>query len=149
LESITGPLLKAYGVGAASLAASSYPSGSVVPLGSVAVDTYGGYSTLTRGYTIPVAGRYLAYGQYSLQPSSSTVLLACGVTVNGGSPQWGDSAYFAPGASLAGGASFSRYLRLAAGDVVKLVGGTTSGSSISYNASGVNECRMILMWTGI
>lgn len=141
------PLVKAFNA-SGSVAASSYPSGSVVPLASTAVDTYGGFSVLAHTYTVPVAGRYLVYGQHSLQPSSSSVGLACGVTVNGGSPQWGDSVYFAPGASLSGGASFSRYMRFSASDVVRLVSGTTGGA-IAYNGSAINETRMILMWTGI
>jgi len=140
------PIMKAvYTPGSLTLANSSIASPATVPNGTVAVDNYGGYSTSTYTYTAPVAGRYYLYGQANLAAAGSATYLAAGLSVNGGTAQWGDIAGYP--ASLAGGASVTRRLRLNAGDTVKLVAAQASGSAIAYNAG--NQSRFIAVWDGI
>ena len=141
------PICKAvYTPGSATLANSSLAAPGTAPCGTVAVDNYGGYNTSTYTYTAPVGGRYALYGQVNLEAGGSGTYIAAGLSVNGGTPQWGDIASYLSG--TAGGASVSRRLRLNAGDTVKLAAAQASGSAIAYNVAG-NQTRLIAVWDGI
>jgi len=143
------PVCKAaYAAGSSSMASSTFPAGVTVPLNSVAVDNYGGFNATTHLYTAPVSGRYLVYGQFNLNGSSTTTGYGCGISISGGTTMWGDNAYFAPSGSQFGGAAFSRRVRLTAGQTVALIGCQGSGSAITYQTSPVNPTHMIIVWEG-
>lgn len=142
------PVCKAYYVaGSATLPSGSLGSPSVVDLTNVAVDNYGGFTTgASAGYAAPVAGIYQLYGQINLGAQSVATQYACGLTVNGGTPQWGDIVTFAPSSALAGGVTVSRRLRLNAGDTVQLVATQGSGSAVAYANGANNQTRFIAVW---
>jgi hypothetical protein len=95
------PLLKAYATAAQAIASSGFPPtvggnpGNQITHLSVTgyyssgngIDTFSGFASNT--YTIPVAGAYLVYGQIPYTGSTSTFNCSAGVSVNGGTIQWG------------------------------------------------------------
>jgi len=143
------PVAKAhYTAGSSTLASGTLASPAVVPLTTVDVDNYGGFTTgASAHYTAPVAGRYLFAGQFNLATSSTTQWHACGLQVNGSVNVWGRISRFA-GSSLACGASITKRLRLNAGDTVALIGTQSSGSATAYNTSASNQTRMLAVWEG-
>lgn len=143
------PVMKAhYTAGSSSLANTTLASPAIVPLTTVDLDTYGGFTTgASAHYTAPVAGRYLLTGTVNLASSSTTTFYACGVRVNGTTAYWGGITRFA-GSSLAGGASITKRLRLNAGDTVQLIAAQASGGSIAYNTTASNQTRLIALWEG-
>jgi hypothetical protein len=144
------PICRVVYNGSTTLPTQAYPAGTTVPLGSVTVDNYGGWSTSSNTYTAPVSGRYYVYGQMSLALSSVTTGYGCGISVNGGTTMWGDAVFFNPGAgSNFGGACVSRRVRLSAGQTISLVANQGSGGSIGYNGSAGNQPRVVIIWEGI
>src|SRR6185437_6787473 len=77
------PVCKAhYTAGSSTLANTTLASPAIVPLTTVDVDNYGGFTTgASAHYTAPVAGRYLLAGQFNLASSSTTTFYACGLRV--------------------------------------------------------------------
>lgn len=139
------PICKAYGA-SGSLPSQSFPSGSVVPLANTPVDNYSGFTTGTGGgYTAPVAGVYFVYGQFSLAASTGSTAYCAGLSVNGGSTQWGDSVNKISD-TTGGGAQVGKHLRLNAGDTVQFIACQGSGSSIAWNGAGINQTRFIAVW---
>jgi hypothetical protein len=129
-----------------SLPSQSFPSGTVVPLTTVVVDNYGGFTTGSgANYQAPVSGVYYVYGQFNLSASTGSTAYCAGLSVNGASAQWGDSVNKISD-TTGGGAMVGKHLRLNSGDTVQFVACQGSGSSISYNGSGINQCRMIVVW---
>jgi hypothetical protein len=144
------PVAKAhYTAGSSSLANTTLASPAIVPLTTVDVDTYGGFTIGSSAhYTAPVSGRYLLAGQFNLASSSTTTFYACGLRVNGSAVYWGGVTRFA-GSSVAGGAAVVKRLRLSAGDTVQLIGAQASGGSLAYNTTASNQTRLIAVWEGI
>jgi hypothetical protein len=145
------PIAKAfYTAGSSTLASTTFPAGAVVPLTTVAVDSYGGISTgAAAGYTAPVAGRYFVYGQVNLASATVTTAYHAGLAVNGGTVTWGDGNGNLNGTlAAAGGATVGRYLRLNAGDKVQLMGCQGTGAAVAYNTSVANQTRLIAVWAG-
>jgi hypothetical protein len=144
------PCVKAYYVaGSASMPSNTLATAAVVPCNTVALDNYGGWNASTFTYTAPVAGIYIVYGQFNLTTSSTTTTYAAGLSVAGGTTQWGDIVTYAPGAGASGGATVSRRLRLTAGQTVQLLGSQGSGGSLAYAASAISQSRFIAVWDGI
>lgn len=142
------PVCKAiYTPGTATLPSGTLGTPSVVPLTTVTVDNYGGYTTgASAKYTAPVAGVYFLHGSYNLAGSSAATSYAAGLSVNGGTAQWGDIVTFAPAAGVNGGATVTRRLRLNAGDTVQFVASQSSGSAIAYSTSAALQTRFIAVW---
>lgn len=138
------PALRAHTT-SGSVANSSLSSPQAVTLGTVDLDTYGGYSGST--YTAPVAGRYFVAGQLNFASSSTTATYACGVNA-GGTTYWGGAVRFA-GSSLTGGASITKRVRLTAGQTIQLVAAQSSGSSLNINTASTTQTRLIVVWEGI
>lgn len=144
------PIAKAtYAPGSSTLASSTFPAGSVVPVNASTVDNYGGLTLgASAGYTAPVSGRYYCYGQFSLAALATSFSLGAGFSVNGGTTQWGD-VVFKTSDTFGSGAGVSKRLRLSAGDKVQLVASQNSGSTIAYNVGGASQSRLIVVWEGI
>jgi hypothetical protein len=137
-----------YTAGSSTLANTTLASPAIVPLTTVDLDTYAGYTTgASAHYTAPVSGRYLLAGQVFLASSSTTTFYACGVRVNGTTAYWGGIPRFA-GTSQAGGAAVVKRLRLNAGDTVQLIAAQASGGAIAYNTTASNQTRMLALWEG-
>lgn len=144
------PVMKAhYLAGSSTLANTTLASPAIVPLTTVDVDNYGGFTTgASAHYTVPVSGRYLLAGQFNLASSSTTTFRACGLLVNGSTTYWGGIVRFA-GSAIAGGAGVTKRLRLNAGDTVQLIGAQASGGAVAYNTTASNQTRLIACWEGI
>jgi hypothetical protein len=144
------PACKAvYAPGSATLASSSFPAGSAVPLNSTALDTYSAFNTSTFTYTAPVAGIYFCYGQTNLaSTSAANAAYAAGFSVNGGTIQWADRTYKANADSSGGGATATRRLRLNAGDTVQFMATQGTGSAIAYNTGAIGQTRALFVWDG-
>ncbi len=143
------PTAKAhYTAGSSTLANTTLASPAIVPLTTVDLDNYGGFTSgASAHYTVPVAGRYLLAGTVNLASSSTTTFYACGLRGNGSTVYWGGITRFA-GTSLAGGASVTKRLRLNAGDTVQLIAAQASGGAIAYNTGASNQTRLIAVWEG-
>lgn len=143
------PVMKAFYTSTGStLASGTFPAGVAAPLNTVAVDNYSAFNVPARTWTCPVAGRYLVAGQFSLNSNSGTTGYSCGVQVNGGTIQWGDSVFKVSDTS-GGGAGFYRRMRFSQGDTVQLMACQGSGGSIAWNTSAINQTRLITVWEGI
>jgi hypothetical protein len=137
-----------YTAGSSTLANTTLASPAVVPLTTVDLDNYSGYTTgASAHYTAPVSGRYFFAGQVFLASSSTTTWYACGVRVNGTTAYWGGIPRFA-GTSQAGGAAVVKRLRLNAGDTVQLIAAQASGGAIAYNTTASNQTRFLAVWEG-
>jgi hypothetical protein len=144
------PVAKAYyTAGSSTMASSSLASPVTVPLNTKAVDNYGGFSTSAFEYTAPVSGRYFLYGQFNLGTTTGTFVTGAGLSVNGGTTQWGDIPEFSSSTAFNPGASVTRRLRLTAGQTVALMGFQTSGAALSYATSAATQSRLIAVWEGI
>jgi hypothetical protein len=144
------PACKAfYTPGSATMPSNALSTAAVVPCNTVALDNYGGWSTSTFTYTAPVAGIYILYGQFNLTTSSTATVYAAGLSVGGGTTQWGDVITYAPSGGSSGGATVSRRIRLAAGQTVQLLGAQGSGGALAYATSAVSQTRFIALWDGI
>jgi hypothetical protein len=143
------PVCKAvYTAGTSTLPSQSFPAGTIVPLGTVTIDNYSGFSVSTHLYTAPVAGNYFCYGQVCFNAVSSAYTLAAGLSVNGGTISWGDAVYQSASAAVGNGCTVRRRLRLNAGDTVGLYGQQSSGGAVELNTSAVNQTRLIVCWEG-
>ena len=80
-----------------------------------------------------------------MSASTGSTAYCAGLSVNGASAQWGDSVNKISD-TTGGGAQVGKHLRLNSGDTVRFLACQGSGSSISYNGSGINQCRMIVVW---
>lgn len=143
------PICRAFYTSTGStLASGTFPAGVSAPLNTVTVDNYSAFNTTSHTWTCPVSGRYIVAGQMNLNSSTGTTGYSCGVSVNGGTVQWGDSVNKVSDTS-GGGAGFYRRMRFTAGDTVQLMACQGSGSSIAWNGSGINPTRLITVWEGI
>ena len=143
------PICRAhYTPGSTTMPSQTFPAGTVINLGTVDVDNYGGYTTgSSGGYTAPVGGVYFIYGQINFAATASTTIAySAGLSVNGGTVQWGDSV-FKTTADVSGcGAIVRKRLRLNAGDFVQFYGQQSSGGSLGYNGTTANQTRFIAVW---
>lgn len=147
------PVVKAYYVsgmgGSGAIAAASLGSPVIVPLNTLAVDTYGStYNTLSSTWTAPVAGRYFIHGQWNAATVTGTFTIAAGLSVNGGTTQYGDIPWFSSTTAFNLGASVTRRLRLNAGDTVQLMAAQGSGSSMALASAAATQSRFISVWEG-
>ena len=98
---------------------------------------------------IPFASSDVSILVASLRTTSATAATyAAGLTVSGGTAQWGDIITFAPASGTTGGATVSRRLRLSAGQTVQLVGAQGSGGALAYAVGAQNQTRFIALWEG-
>ena len=143
------PIVRAfYSNTGSTLASGTFPAGISAPLNSETVDNYNAFNTTTHTWTCPLAGRYLVAGQVNLNSSTGTTGYCCGVSVNGGTVQWGDSTYKVSD-TTGGGAGFCRRMRFSQGDTLQLMACQGSGSAIQWNNSGTNPTRLITVWEGV
>jgi hypothetical protein len=135
-----------YTAGSATLPTQSFPAGTVVPLTTIDVDNYSGGTTGTSAsYTAPVAGVYFCYGQTNLAAPSNQLNVCAGLSVNGGTTQWGTSAFSLTNAN-GNGMCVRKRLRLNAGDTVQFISSQGSPGAIAYNTVANNQTRFLAVW---
>lgn len=134
-----------YTPGTTTIPSQAFPAGTVIPMGTVVVDNYSGYSTSTHAYTAPVSGNYFCYGQMNLAANATSTGYGAGFSINGGTTIWGDvvKTYASNGG---GGASVTKRLQLTAGQTLQLVGVQGTGGAVEYNTTTANATRMIIVW---
>ena len=140
------PMLRMQVTTTQSVGATTFPAGTQIIHLSTAtggIDNFGGVAGSS--YTIQVAGCYFVYGQVYLAGSSTLFGCSAGISVNGGTIQWGDLMRVA---TSSGGIGMCpvvrRLLRLSAGDVLTLYGYT----SLTMNTvnSGATYSKIIALW---
>jgi len=137
-----------YTAGSSTLPSQAFPAGTVVPLTTAVVDNYGAFTTgASAAYTAPVAGNYFCYGQFALAANANSTGYCAGLSVAGGTTQWGDSV-FKVSDTVGGGATVMKRLRLTAGQTVQLVACQGSGGAIAYDTAAVDQTRLIVVWEG-
>jgi hypothetical protein len=125
---------------------SGNPTCQIDTFGVATVDNFGAASS-GKQYTIPVAGLYYVYGQVYYAGSTSAFAASAGISVNGGTIQWGTLFRSATaGGAVVMCATVRRHLRFSQGDVVTLWGYQGSGSAMNTVVAGSGSSRMILIW---
>jgi hypothetical protein len=139
------PLLRAACTATQSIPSQTFPAGTQVTNLSATIDTFSGFASSE--YTVPVSGTYLVYGQVYMAGSTAAYACSAGISVSGGTINWGTIFY---SDTTSGAQSFSpvvrRLLRLTAGQTVALYAYQSSGSSMSTAATGADNSRLICVW---
>lgn len=139
------PLMSAsFGTGTTSIPSQAWPNGTAIPLSTVTVDNFG---SLSGGvYTFPVSGVYYVYG-HNLLVATASYAMAAGLSVDGGTVQWGTTVYNSSATPLLMGATVRRHLRVSAGQTVQLFGTQNSGSPVQLVPSGLAvSSRLIVVF---
>jgi hypothetical protein len=147
------PIMRGQPSGAQSIASTGFPPTvggnptnqltSMTPT----TDNFGGFSSGT--YTIPVSGVYLVYGQVAYAGSTtSNVVWGVGVSVSGGTIQWGT---LTRTATVSAGAqviipTFRRHMRLTAGQTITLWAFQNSGAAVNTLTGGSSFTKFIAAW---
>jgi hypothetical protein len=146
------PMLRVITTGTQSIASTGFPptvsgnpTNQITTFATPTLDNFSGFSS--SAYTVPVSGFYYVYGQVYLAGSTSAFSMAAGISVNGGTIQWGTTAR---AATAAGAESMcptvTRHLRLTAGQTITLWAYQGSGSSMNTVGSGSDVSRLICIW---
>jgi hypothetical protein len=122
------------------------PSNQITTLGTTTIDNFGGFSG-SGTYTVPVSGVYLVYGQIYYAGSTTGFGVAAGISVSGGTIQWGTTTK-ANTASVTQSLCITvrRQLRLTAEQTVTLWAFQSSGSNMNTVSSGSDVSRLICIW---
>lgn len=135
-----------FGTGVTSVPSQAWPNGTQVPLPLVTVDNFGGLSSGT--YTFPVSGVYYLYGHVLFGPTAS-YSMAAGLSVSGGTIQWGTSVRNSSASPLVLGATVRRHLRVTAGQTVQLFATQNSGNPLLLNNNGLSlSSRLVVVFRG-
>jgi hypothetical protein len=123
---------------------SGNPTNQITTFGVATVDNFGRASS-GKQYTVPVAGLYYVYGQVYYAGSTSAFAASAGISVNGGTIQWGTLFRSA----TAGGAetmcaTVRREIRLNSGDVLSLWAYTSVTMNTVTGTPGAS--RMLIIW---
>jgi hypothetical protein len=141
------PILRVVTSSTQALSGATFPASSaqVVDWGTPTVDNFSGFSS--SAYTVPVAGVYYVYGQVYFAGSTSAFGYGAGISVSGGTVQWGN---VQRADSTAGAQSYCatvvRHLRLTAGQTITLYATVTT--AMSTVASSSDHSRLICIWRG-
>lgn len=123
----------------------TFPAGTPVTWVTDTVDNFRGWNS-GENYVFPVAGVYYIYGQVTISEAETS--LSAGISVSGGTIQWGDSIRGSPGTAVSICATVRREIRVTAGQYVTLYGSQNSGSTQTLNTGPVNYCSMIIVFRG-
>ena len=143
------PVLRAASSTTQSIPSQTFPSGTqITTLGTETVDNFGGFSSST--YTAPVGGIYYVYGQVYFAGTTASTAYAAGISVAGGTIQWGTQAR---SDTTSGAQAFCmtvvRHLRLTAGQTITLWAWQNSGSSMNTVSSGAELSKLIVVWRSV
>lgn len=126
-----------------SVPSQTLPNGTALPLDTVTVDNYSGFSGAA-AWVAPCAGQYFAYAQAGTITPTANGLISCGLGVTSGgttASHWGKAFR---GTASAITVSASKRLRLNAGDQVTLMFSQGTGSTLTLSG----PTRLICVWEG-
>jgi hypothetical protein len=123
----------------------TFPAGTPVTFVTLTVDNFRGWNS-GENYIFPAAGIYYVYGQVTI--SAAETSLSAGISVSGGTIQWGDSIRGSPSAAVSICATVRREIRVNAGDYVTLYGSQNSGATQNLNSGPVNYCTLVIVFRG-
>ena len=138
------PICRLVQQSAQSIPSQTYPAGTTVTGFSATVDNFSGSSS--SGYTAPVSGVYFIAGQVYYDGTTSSCLFSAGLSVAGGTTQWGTVFAAHTSAETSFCATVTRHLRLTAGQAVTLIASQNSGSSMDTARTGTAVCKLIAVW---
>ena len=152
------PILRAISSTTQTIASSSFPptvsgnpTNQITTLGTTTVDNFGGFSG-SGTYTFPLAGVYLVYGQIYYAGSTSTTAYGAGISISGGTIQWGT---VSESQTSSGVKTFcmtvNRNVRVTAGQALTLWAyqGSGSGMATVSNVSNGNISRLIVVYRSL
>lgn len=122
----------------------TFPSGASSAPGIDNFSGWGGSGSST--WTAPVGGLYYVYGAVPIAGSAVWGNLSAGISVNGGTIQWGDS-NMSPNV-IPGTATVRKHVRLTAGQTIQLYGSQNTGSSQAVSLSVNAFPLLIVLWRG-
>jgi hypothetical protein len=133
-----------YRAGSYKMPSGNFPAGNPVPLDTLTLDNYGGYSA--GSFIAPRAGVYYCYGQIAWASSATAGNYSAGFSVTGNTvPLWGKGYHCAPtGAGVC--VSAVKRIRVTAGQAITLAGSQTTGSPLQVTGSGNPLTRLICLW---
>lgn len=123
----------------------TFPAGTPVTFVTLTVDNFRGWNS-GENYVFPFAGVYYVYGQVLIGDADDTNLSA-GISVSGGTVQWGASVRSA-GTSLPLCATVRREIRVTAGQYVTLYGSQNSGGTLALTGSGSSCSTLLVVFRG-
>jgi hypothetical protein len=132
-----------------TLPTQTFPAGTAItfPSGAATIDNFSGWGgSGSSTWTAPVSGFYYVYGAVPITGSATWGNLSAGISVAGGTIQWGDSV-MSPNA-IPGTATVRKHLRLTAGQTIQLYGHQDTGSSQAVSLSVNAFPVLIVVWRG-
>lgn len=119
--------MASYTPGSTTIPSQTFPAGTAMPLPTVGPDNFGGMASST--YTFPVSGVYYVFGV--AQATGVNFTLNAGLSVNGGTTQWGTAVNNTSASTVELGATVRRHLRVTAGETLQLFASQNNGSPVS------------------
>jgi hypothetical protein len=142
------PLLRAAVTTTQSIPSSTFPNGTQITNLSASIDTFSGFGSNV--YTVPVAGVYFVYGQVFYTGSTSAFAASAGLSVSGGTINWGTQFRSDTTSGVQSMcATVRRHLRLTAGQTVALYGTQNSGSAMTTIDTAGSYSRLICVWRSV
>ena len=131
---------------AQSLAAQTFPAATAVTFQSATVDNFTGWGGVgTSTYTVQVSGVYFVYGQVALAAVATTC--HAGISVAGGTVQWGDSIRTAASA-VQTCPTVCKVLRVTASQTIQLMASSSTGVALQGGNSAFYS-TLIVIWRGL
>jgi len=139
------PFLRASQSSAQTIPSQTFPNATQITSLNGDFDNFAGLSSST--YTVPVSGTYFVYGQVYWAGSAAAVQLATGISVNGGTIDWGGVVR----ADTTAGATpfctaYARTLRLTAGNTIEMFGSQNAGANMATLASTQQKSRLVMVF---
>ena len=129
--------------GSQTVESQTFPAGTAVTFVVLSVDNFRGWNS-GENYVFPVAGVYYVYGQVLLE--SAVTSLSVGISINGGTIDWGGSIRTSAGTAENLCATVRREIRVDAGDYVTLYCSQNSGGTLSLVSTATSHSTLIVVW---
>ena len=123
----------------------TFPAGTPVTFVVLTVDNFRGWNS-GENYVFPIAGVYYVYGQVML--ASAITSLSAGISVNGGTIDWGSSLRTTGATAENLCATVRREIRVNAGDYVTLYCSQNSGSTQSLVGTATSHATLLVVFRG-
>jgi hypothetical protein len=138
------PLVRAVPQTTQSIPSQTFPSATQITGFASTIDTFSGFAS--NAYTVPVSGVYLVYGQVYWAGSTSAFACGTGVSISGGTIQWGTLFRYNGGTARTLCSTFRRHMRLTAGQTITLFGTQNVGSAMNTVLVTGNSSKLIAVW---
>jgi hypothetical protein len=131
--------------GTQTVESQTFPAGTAVTFVSDMIDNFHAWNS-GENYVFPVAGLYYIYGHVLL--NSAITSLSAGISINGGTIQWGASVRTSGGTAENLCATVRREIRVDADDFVTLYCSQNSGSTLGLANAATSHSTLIVVWRG-